>query len=83
MLSHTTSENSDLTALRETSEIHEKQDPRADLVCFAVGVEVGQPVEALVVLGEAAEAQAEGGDALLRQELALLLQVCGQPVREL
>lgn len=50
---------------------------------FAVGVEVGQPVEALVVLGEAAEAQAEGGDALLRQELALLLQVRGEAGREL
>ncbi|RLV97726.1 hypothetical protein DV515_00011434 [Chloebia gouldiae] len=35
------------------------------------------------VLGEAAEAQAEGGDALLRQELALLLQVCGEALRKL
>lgn len=55
----------------------------AHLVSFAVGVQVGQSVEALVVLGEAAEAQAEGGNALLCQELALLLQVCGETVRKL
>lgn len=49
---------------------------------LAVGVEEGQPVEALVVLGKAAEAQAEGGDALLGEELALLLRACWQPLRE-
>lgn len=47
----------------------------AHLVRLAVRVQIGQAVEALVVLGEAAEAEAEGGDALLRQELPLLLQV--------
>lgn len=49
---------------------------------LAVGVEEGQPVEALVVLGEAAEAQAERGDALLREELALLLRAGWEPLRE-
>lgn len=47
--------------------------PQAHPVGLAVGVEKGQPVEALVVLGEAAEAQAQGGDTLLCEKLALLL----------
>lgn len=34
------------------------------------------------MLGEAAEAEAEGGDALLRQELPLLLQVCWKTRRK-
>lgn len=49
-------------------------------VGLAVGVEEGQSIEALIVLGEAAEAQAEGGDALLRKELALLLCPSRQPL---
>lgn len=49
---------------------------------LAVGVEKGQPVETLVVLWEAAQAQAEGGDALLCEELALFLSTCWQPLRE-
>lgn len=51
-------------------------------VGLAVCVEEGQPVEALVVLGEAAQAQAEGGDALLREELALFLCAGRQSLRE-
>lgn len=47
---------------------------------LAVGVEKGQAVETLVVLREAAQAQAEGGDALLCKELALLLSTCWQPL---
>ena len=56
--------------------------PRAHLVGLAVGVEEGQAVEALVVLREAAEAQAERGDALLCEELALLLRASRQPLGE-
>lgn len=47
------------------------------------GIEAGQAVETLVVLGEAAEAEVEGGDAALGQESALLLQVCGEALAEL
>lgn len=61
-------------------------DPRSSAtthtVSLAVGVEESQPVEALVVLGEAAEAQAERGNALLREELALLLCTGWEPLRE-
>lgn len=45
---------------------------------LAVGVEKGQAVETLVVLWEAAQAQAEGSNALLCEELALLFSTCWQ-----
>lgn len=49
----------------------------------AAGIEAGQAVETLVMLGEAAEAEVEGGNAALGQESALLLQVCGEALGEL
>lgn len=54
--------------------------PPTHPVGLAVGVEEGQPVETLIVLGEAAQAQVEGGDALLREELPLLLSTGWQPL---
>lgn len=55
--------------------MHTLQGP-SHPVSLAVGVEKGQAVETLVVLWEAAQAKAEGGDALLCEELALLLSAC-------
>lgn len=49
---------------------------------LAVGIEEGQSIETLVVLGKAAQAQAEGGDALLCEELALLFSISWEPLGE-
>lgn len=49
----------------------------------AAGIEAGQAVETLVVLGEAAEAEVEGSNAALGQEGALFLQVCGEALGKL
>lgn len=51
---------------------------RTDLMGLAVGVEVGEPVQTLVVLREAAEAQEEGTDAHVHQRPPLLAAVRGQ-----
>lgn len=53
------------------------------LVGFAVRVEISQPVETFIVLRETAQAQMKGGDALLCQELPLLLQIHGKTLRKL
>lgn len=45
-------------------------------MALAVGVEEGQTVETLVVLGEAAEAQEEGPHAHFHQRASLLATVC-------
>lgn len=51
---------------------------QTDLMGLAVGVEVGEPVQTLVVLRETAEAQEEGADAHVHQRPPLLAAVRGQ-----
>ena len=62
------------------------REPRAAAGAHPVGpavrVQKGQPVEALVVLWEAAEAEVQRGHALLSEELPLLLCPGGQPLWE-
>lgn len=51
---------------------------QTDLMRFAVRVEVGQAVETLVVLREAAEAEEESADAHFHQHSPLIRSFCRQ-----
>lgn len=52
-------------------------------MCLAVGVEVGQSVQALVVLREAAQAEEQSADAQLHKQVALLHPPRRQALRHL